>query len=230
MKILVAVPSISHEMAQSISNLSHYLSIESFEKTQNTLDVFIDEMKDVAPENFWTLNVPHWPIEERGTKGVAGPGKPHQELFVPGYLQKTLAPLCGKYDKWRPYPAAKPLSPYSINMAKRFAKKRCKMFHKIVDDMPFETLFYVEHGPASLAHLSKKTAVEIANEVIAEANYAASKNPRYDIVIFSPYGVGNTPGFVVSKRMDAKLLSNWTAIRQYLNGQGIAGCTECSTG
>jgi hypothetical protein len=111
-------------------------------------------------------------------------------------------------------------------MAHRFAKKRCKMFEAIAEDMPFQTLFYVEHSPASLAHVSKKAAVECAEMVIESVTAVAARNPAYELVIFSPYGVGSKPGFVVSNRMEASLLSNWTELRNYLNGSRIEGPPE----
>ncbi len=218
MRILVAVPAVSLDMSLKVSALKSFLSIEQFEPTIDNLDVFPREMKGVAPEGFWTVNVPHLHLEETGTHGVAGPGLPLDELFYPAYLAKNFQPLCGQYDKWRPYPAKKPLSNYNCDMATRFTKKRCKMVNLIVEEMPFETLFYVEHAAASLAHVSKKAAIDAAELVIESVVEIAGRHPAYELVIFSPYGIGSTPGFVVSNRMDAKLLSNWNEIRNYLNG------------
>lgn len=219
MRMLVALPAISYKSASRMEVLKDFLSIEVFEPTLTTLDVFPHEMKGISPPHFWSVNVPHWPMQASGTRGVAGPGKPADELFSPTYLQKTMAPICGKYDKWRPYPAEKPLSNYAVEMAERFSKKRCRMFDKIIDsDMPCETLFYAEHAPASLAHVSRRAARVSAEVIIDLVKGTAQRNPRWELVIFSPYGVGSKPGFVVSNRMDAKHLSNWTEIRKYLNG------------
>jgi hypothetical protein len=228
MRILVAVPAISLAMSAKIPSLKSFLSIEKFTPTIDTLDVFPHEMGPPA-EGFWTINVPLWPMEATGTRGVAGPGLPHDELFFPKYLSKNFAPLCGKYDKWRPYPAKKPLSTYNVDMAQKFTKKRCKMFEKVVEDMPCDILFYVEQSPASIAHVNKSAAIDAAELVISSTMKVAARHPAYEFVIFSPYGIGSSPGFVVSRRMDAKLLTDWNELRKYLNGDGIEGPPKVST-
>lgn len=220
MRILVSIPAVSHKMAKRCDGLFPFHNIESFypKKLQN-LDIFADEFADVRPEKFFGINVPHWPLREREGRGVAGPGLPTEELFHPPSLRGRLFDQARTYDKWRPYPAQRPLSSYNVSMARKYAGKRCRMFAKVAEDMRWENLVYVEHSPASLAHLSRKEARDIADRVIRLAVEVGGGMPYADLVIFSPYGIGGDPGFVVSNRIDPKRLRSWGHIKEYLEGQ-----------
>jgi hypothetical protein len=185
----------------------------------STLDCFPKELGELRPKNAWGINIPHWPLEDTFVQGVAGPGMPHEELFNPPELKGRFQRLCGTYDKWRPYPAEAPLSSYNVDIAKRFCRKRCRMFQEVASKMDWDLLFYVEHSPASLAHLSEKIAMEIADVVVSKAIAVARSCPGASLVIFSPYGIGSAPGFAVSNAIDGGKLASWEGIRRYINGE-----------
>lgn len=222
MNVLIAVPGLSlATMSKSkfLNGGSELLDIGSFEPTQRTLDVFPDEMKDISPPGFWSVGVPHWPLEENGTSGVAGPGLPQDELFVPESIAEDMEELAGTYDKWRPYPAQEPLSQYALKMARKFATKRGKFFEHIFKFVQWETIFWVEHAPASIAHLDQDSALAVSDRILGKALKIARRKPQATFVYFSPYGVGADPGFVVSNRLEPSSLRDWAGIRQYLNGK-----------
>lgn len=219
MHILVALPGVSYTAFQRSKVLYDPLVSGPFEPTGRTLDVFPLEMASVEIPYMCGVNIPHWPMAAHKTKGVAGPGVPQDELFHPESLEKPLSKLCGQYDKWRPYPA-QTLSKYSVQMAKRFAKKRCRMFDYMVGQDFGTCVFYVEHSPASVAHLSAKTALSIADFALERILNTANKHPNCPMLIFSPYGVGKRPGFFVSNgagRVGAEATSaNWDLVRAFL--------------
>lgn len=221
-RILVAIPALSFKSANESEVIRKLLDlvppVGKFKPTQQTLDVFPKELSGLRPKKMWGINIPHWPLEETNCKGVAGPGLPGDELFRPPEIGKQLKRLCGEYDKWRPYPATPPISPYNIKIAKRFAKKRCRMFKEIADTQSWDTLFYVEHSPASLAHLDEDVALEIAENVIEEAVAVSRSWSNAFLVIFSPYGIGKQPGFVVSNIIEGSAITSWDGIRHYING------------
>lgn len=224
MRILVSTPAISY--ADIVDNqIIRKFFVEDaveFEPLNDTLDVFGKELSSVSPQNMFGINVPNFPLEARGVKGVAGPGKPQDELFYPPDLKRKLQSMCGKYDKWRPYPAEEPLSQYAMKMARRFTTKRCKMFEAASTKLSWDLLFYVEHSPASLAHLDKGCAMEIADKVFWQAVRTSCEWPSVPIVIFSPYGVGGVSGFSVSRNVGSAPMNDWGCIRRYVNGPDIA--------
>jgi hypothetical protein len=222
MNILIAVPGISYAsfiQSRFVNGDSELLDVGKFNPTARTLDVFPQEMKNLFAPGFWSIGIPHWPMEQNGTNGVAGPGLPREELYYPPSIEEDMIELVGKYDKWRPYPAEDPISQYMNKMARKFATKRCKFFEHIFRYTNWETLFWVEHSPASLAHIDQKAAMEISDRVLGKALRVIRRNPKATFVYFSPYGDGEEPGFVVSNRLEPAKLENWEGIRLYLNGK-----------
>jgi hypothetical protein len=219
LRILVALPSISFSSAKNDGVIAdHFDDVVRFKFAGDTLDVFANELRDVAPSNLLCINVPHWQLGTKNCVGVAGPGPGNDELFFPASMRSLLAPVAGTYDKWRPYPANPPLSTYATKMARRFAKKRCRMLQRAVSKVSCKAVFYVEHSPMSIAHLDEVQSVMVSNDVF-EASVAVWRDiPGADLVIFSPYGVGKRDGFVVSNRLDPNSLSEWEGIRKYLKG------------
>lgn len=219
MRILVAIPAVSAKMAKRCRSLIQYPDILPFESEgARTLDVFSTQLAGLSPDKFFGINVPHWPLEERGHRGVAGPGLPADELFYPPDLKQKLWTQSRKYDKWRPYPAEPPLSKYNVDMARKYAGKRTRIFSKVANDMRWEMLFYVEHSPASLAHLCQDTAQELSDVICEKVIEVSASMPYAKLAIFSPYGPGRQSGFVVSNGIDSKKLCNWEGIRKYLKG------------
>lgn len=218
MRILVSTPAICLANVVDLPVIKNLFVDDpvEFESAEQTLDSFKSGLEGVKPKNMWGLNVPNFPLELNGAKGVAGPGKPQEELFYPPELKRKLQPLCGKYDKWRPYPADKPLSEYAMKMAKRFTNKRCRMFDFASRKLSWDLLFYVEHSQASLAHLDSDLAVEIAEKVFEQLARTCSEWPSVPVVLFSPYGTKGRPGFVVSKNIVGPM-NNWEHIRSYVN-------------
>lgn len=223
MNILIAVPGISYETAlQSsvIGSAGDLVDMNKFSPSLNTLDVFPKEMEGLKLLNFWSIGIPHWPMEANQTSGVAGPGVPVEELFFPPSAAPDMVELCGSYDKWRPYPVeSAPISKYALKIASRFATKRGKLFEHIVKFCPWETIFWVEHAPASLGHVDQKAALTIADRVLSKALRVARSRPKATFVFFSPYGVGTDPGFVVSNGLEPGRISDWPSMRQYLLGK-----------
>jgi hypothetical protein len=213
-RILVSIPAVS----LSDIELPRGFVTEpcSFPSGTRNLDVFKHELEGVSPDGAWMLNVPNFPLEERGATGVAGPGHPSSELFVPPELEESLSDVAGKYDKWRPYPASS-ASNYAKKMALRFARKRCKVFLHAARQMEWEVLFYVEHSPASIAHLDRDAAAKAAQIVVSSVDKAMADLPGVPLVLFSPYGAGEDDGFVVSNRVEDK--NSWVFIREFLNGE-----------
>ncbi len=222
MNVLIAVPGISYASfikSRFVNGDSEIVDVSEFTPTDRTLDVFPKEMKGISPPGFWGIGIPHWPMVENLTNGVAGPGLPKEELFVPESIEEDMQELAGQYDKWRPYPAIEPLSQYACKMARKMTTKRGKFFEHVLNFTLWETIFWVEHSAASIGHLDQDAAMEISDRIFGKSIKAVRKRPAATFVYFSPYGVGNDPGFVVSNRLDPKLLSNWDGIRQYLNGR-----------
>lgn len=222
MNVLIAVPGISlatFQQSKWLNDGSELLEPAPFEVTSRTLDVFPQEMKNLMIPGFWGIGIPHWPLEANQTNGVAGPGLPKDELFVPNIIKADMEELAGSYDKWRPYPAEAPLSQYAIKMARRFSTKRGKFFEHIFRFCPWQTIFWVEHGPTSLATVDQEAAMENSERILGKALRVVRRRPETTFVYFSPYGIGSDPGFVVSNQLESKLLCNWENIRQYLNGQ-----------
>lgn len=215
MRILVSIPSVSDKFLDT-EEAEAFLDSAPFCPTGRTLDVFATELAKLKVDKLFGVNIPHWTLQG-DDQGISGPGA--GPLWVPPSLEKKFSVRAGVYDKWRPYPAEPPLSRYNINMAKRFSGKRYRMFAMAADDMRWETLFYVEHSPASLAHLSEKEALKIARKVVRHVSRVALSMPYVDVVIFSPYGTGRKKGFVLSNRIEASDLDTWPKIKAYLKGQ-----------
>lgn len=221
MNILIALPGVSYEMALKSKALAKgdFVEIGKFEPTLDNLDVFPQEMKGVSPPGFWSIGIPHWPLEQTGTYGVAGPGLPAEELFYPKEIVEDMNELCGAYDKWRPYPAEEPVSQYMRKIARKFSTKRGKVFEHVVRFMQWETLFWVEHAPTSLAHVDEEGSLAIADRLLFKALGPVRSQAGATFVCFSPYGMGGQPGFVVSNRIEVSTICNWEGIRQFLNGK-----------
>lgn len=216
MRILVSLPAISETMARQSKQLSdNFLEIRPFKPTARTLDVFHSEMSGVKVKDFLGINVPHWSLEQKGCSGIAGPGLPSGELFFPDSLRDKFMPLVGSYDKWRPYPAEN-LTNYALKMASKFARKRRKMFEKAARDMSWDMLCYVEHSPASLAHLDQEAAMRIADGIVGATLGISGSMPFVSVVIFSPYGHDGGNGFVVANHLEASRLQEWNKIREFL--------------
>jgi hypothetical protein len=211
-KIVVAIPAISTSNFPELG-----WTPAPFEPTVRSLDCFKSELGDICPKKLWGINIPHFSLSEHGARGIAGPGKPIDELFCPEELGECLSKVCGTYDKWRPYPA-EVLNPYSIQMAVKFARKRGRLFKHVADNMDWDTLFYVEHSPASVAHLDQEVAKVIAEEVIESVMSVAKQWPSVPVVIFSPYGTGTDNGFIVSNLQGEDTVGTWQWIREFLNG------------
>lgn len=215
MKIMVAVPAISCQTASGIDCLDKFGDIYEFEPAGRDMDVFHNEMPVDIP-GFFGINVPHWSFSQKGGQGVSGPGNSDNDLFCPPLLEDDLGKLAGQYDKWRPYPAVVPLSDYSRGMAGRYSRKRCRMFAYVAHNMKWDVLSYVEHAPSSLAHLDMKTAASLAGYVVQKAVSVYLSMPFSEIVIFSPYGTGDSDGFVCSNILEPKELCKWSGIRKWI--------------
>ena len=209
LKILVAIPSISRSNFPDVGWLP-----ADFQANSKTMDCFKTELNGIQINKLWGINIPNFSLAEHGASGVAGPGRPHDELFFPEEIGESLSMVCGTYDKWRPYPA-EVLTPYTVQMAAKFARKRCKLFKHIAEKMDWDTLFYVEHSPASVAHLDQEVAQVIAREVVEAVAGVAQQWPSVPLVIFSPYGV-NGDGFIVSNLKVVEAAGTWQWIRDYL--------------
>lgn len=219
MKIVLAFPGISHASAlasKSLPDSEEFLEIPSFKATDSTLEVFRNELANIAFDDLWCIGIPHWPLLDGGFSGVAGPGLPSDELFVPDSIKSDMEELCGNYDKWRPYPAEEPLSGYAIKMARKFSTKRGKAFEHIFKYCPFETILWVEHAAASMAHLDQKAASDVMDRVLSKALPIVRSRPAVDFVCFSPYGADGSDGFVVSNRLEASKLTDWGMMRSYI--------------
>lgn len=216
MRILVSIPAISFDLARCKESLEYFGEVSRFKPTLRTFDAFDSELSDIRPKSFFGINVPHWPLLGKRGVGVAGPGAPVGELFCPASLGKKMGALAGKYDKWRPYPAMPPLSSYNLGIARRYARKRCRMFRHAALEEKWETLFYVEHSPASIAYLAEKEASLLAEHVIEACLSVSRSMPFIDMAIFSPYGIGKKDGFLVSNKVKVNGLRDWSLIRQYL--------------
>lgn len=222
MNVLIAVPGVSYSafvQSRFVNGDSELLDVGKFDPTERTLDVFPKEMKGLMIPGFWSIGIPHWPMEENGTNGVAGPGLPKDELFVPESIEDDMVEVAGKYDKWRPYPAQPPLSQYATKMARKFSTKRGKFFEHIFRYVKWDTIFWVEHGPASLAHLDMDAAMENSDRILGKALRIIRRKPEVTLIYFSPYGVGSEEGFVVSNRLEPSSVKDWDGIRQYLTGK-----------
>lgn len=218
MKIMVAVPAISCQIASNIDCLYTFGDIYEFEPTGRNLDVFHDEMP-VDIQGFFGINVPHWSFSQKGGQGVSGPGNSDNDLFCPQLLEEDLGQLAGKYDKWRPYPAGAPLSDYGKGMASRYSRKRCRMFAHVAHKMKWDVLSYVEHAPSSLAHLDIKTAASLTEYVVQKTVSVYLSMPFSEIVIFSPYGIKDSNGFICSNILKPKDLCKWSGIRKWIGGK-----------
>lgn len=221
MRILVSVPSIPYSAfkASKAFDMDDFLLSGKFTPTLDTMDVFPKELGGINLEYMWGINIPHWPMAQNGTMGVAGPGQPQDELFCPATLKRKLSRICYTYDKWRPYPA-EAISTYTVKMAKKFAYKRCRLFQHAAVKEDWLRLFYVEHAPSSLAHLSVEAAMEVAEGVMSRVATVSRSQPNCPVLVFSPYGVGKAPGFFVSNGvgLNADADGNWDMIRTYLKG------------
>jgi hypothetical protein len=94
------------------------------------------------------------------------------------------------------------------------------MFSEIAGTKDGEVLFYVEHSPASIAHLSMPVAIELANLVLKHAVVASGKQPSEPFAVFSPYGADGAPGFFASNGGGDTDLGDWSGIRRFMAGQG----------
>lgn len=220
-KILVSVPAISFKNASTLQQMidKQWLTFNRFTPETRNLSSFSSELTEF-PKNSVFVNVPGVPLEKNGLRGVAGPGLPKEELFVPEALAPRLEHVAGQYDKWRPYPAEKPLTPYAIQMANRITKKRCKLLKELYDKQAWEFIFYVEHSTASLAHLDELEAILVCETVVEAALKASRTWSSCPLVIFSPYGPKNQSGFLASNILfESQENSNWDTIRSYINGR-----------
>jgi hypothetical protein len=221
MNILLSVPGISFEMAQKsevFAAASDFFGLSSFQQSGITLDVFPKEMSGMFMPGLWGIGIPHWPMDANGTCGIAGPGLPKEELYVPKEIASDMSELCGTYDKWRPYPAQSP-SKYALKVARKFATKRGKAFEHIVRFTKWETLFWVEHAPASLAHVDEAAAIALMDRIMAKAFKVARMKPAATIMAFSPYGYSGQDGFSLSNKFEAGTICGWEDIRIFLNGK-----------
>lgn len=214
-RILVSVPSISKKNFPDLGWIP-----APFEPGTRNMDCFKEELDEVCVSRLWGVNIPHFSLMRHAASGVAGPGMPREELFVPPEIGERLSLVCGKYDKWRPYPAEK-ITPYAIQMAMKFARKRCRLFKHVADNMDWDVLFYVEHSPSSLAHLDVDVAQVIANDVIQSVVNVAKQWPSVPLVIFSPYGTGDEDGFIISNLPDGAV-GTWQWIREFINGSACS--------
>lgn len=220
MDIIISLPGISLSAApKAIDGLDDFLEIGRFEPSIRNLDAYSFELKDVKQRNLWGVNIPHWPLESTLTNGLAGPGLPLDELVEPKALEEEILPLVGKYDKWRPYPATGADDAYAKKIAKRFSVKRGKVFEFIVRWVNWDTILYVDHSTACLASVDMPSAIEIANAIVIKAMRAVRHRPRSTCVVFSPYGPGKEPGFVVSNKLDVSKIGDWEGIRRFMNGE-----------
>lgn len=222
MRILVSIPSIPYEDVVGLEIVRNTFVNDplQFEPPQSTtLDEFSRGLAGLKPSRMLGINIPNFPLEANACTGVAGPGKPHDELFCPPELRRKMSNLCGKYDKWRPYPAEEPLSSYAKKMATRFTNKRCRMFEYASRKLSWDLLFYVEHAPASVAHLDRGLAIEVANRVFQQVARTSAEWPSVPMVVFSPYGLHGEPGFSVYKNV-VDPVHNWDHVRGYVNGRG----------
>jgi len=222
MNVLIAIPGISHDLAlksRALTETGEFVEIGKFTPTLATLDVFPQEMHNLSVPGFWSIGIPHWPLEATGTHGVAGPGLPKEELFVPEEIKEDMEELCGAYDKWRPYPAEAPLTSYMTKIARKFSTKRGKAFEHIVQYVQWETIFWVEHAPTSLVHLDEEEALGIMDRLLFKAFGPIRSHASATFVCFSPYGLNGEPGFVISNRLEVSKVSNWNCIRKFLNGK-----------
>jgi hypothetical protein len=207
-------------MAKGIKVLSGppFMGVGVFEPSFRGLD-FSKELDVKLPGKAWAINVPSWDLEERGVCGVGGPGgKP---LYHPGNAIRKLTLACKTYDQWRPYPAEEPLSNYAREMAMRIARKRGRAMTTISSSFPWDFIIMHDHSAASLAHLDRDEACRVAMVAIEASMAVAAEWPDAALVIMSPYGVGNEPGFVVSNRMEPSFIGNWEKVRRYATGERI---------
>lgn len=219
MRLLVSIPGISYRAFSKTKNFKsgEFMYVGEFLPTERTLDSYSIELCDIHVKYMWGLNVPHWPLKDRESNGIAGPGKPVEELFSSKKVERSYSGLLGKYDKWRPYPA-EAVSMYSKDMAKRFSYKRCRVFEKMAKNEAYNLLFYVEHSPTSLAHLSVVAAMPIATDVISSVLKTARALPSCPLAIFSPYGPNGEPGFYATNGVDCDDVPDWNAVRSFMNG------------
>lgn len=218
MRIIVSTTAIPFEWVKDHQFLkeSFIQKVAPFKSSGDGLGIYSELHNGELPTRMVGINVPNYPLCQNKAKGVAGPGKPAEELFVgPGI--DNMKHLAGTYDKWRPYPAEE-LTDYAIKMAKKFAKKRCRMFIEAGDTMSWDVLVYVDHAPASIAHLSKDATMNVVYEIFSNTIKVSRAWPTVPVVLFSPYGVDDLPGFVVSNTLDVTTITNWDGIRGVFNG------------
>lgn len=215
MRIIVSLPGLSSGFLRC-PETDFFTESSPFEPSKRNLDTFRDELQGIPTDALFCINIPGWDLGEMGATGVSGPGK--GELWHPSSLKEAVSKGIGTYDKWRPYPATPPLSTYSIKMAKRFSNKRFKILTNVVDGMRWKTILYVEHGPTSIVHLSETEAFSVGRNIIRDLAKLSSSMPYVDMTVFSPYGIGTRKGFVLTNRIKANRLDNWTKIRTYLKG------------
>jgi len=212
MRILVSIPGISFK--DTIDNSSLFKNFVQepipFSPSTHNLDSF-SCLGENIPLKLFGINIPHL-ILTGNAIGVAGPGYPKDELFVPPSLKEKLISVCGVYDKWRPYPA-QAVTNYTFSMAHKFAKKRGKIFSFASNNASWEVLFYVEHAPSSLIHLDRKAALTIAETTIHHAVQAIIDWPGVSVVLFSPYGYQCEDGFICSNCIDCHGLDNWNKLK-----------------
>lgn len=218
MRILVSVPAISFEDIIGQEGIDRFTQDPvPFSPSSYDLDCYTAFTEEEAPIKLFGINIPHLTLDGHAI-GIAGPNKPKNELFVPLSLKEKMSKICGKYDKWRPYPA-QISSNYAINIARRFTNKRCKMFTEASNHASWDILCYVEHAPASLAHVDKEAAKFIAKIVINRTVQAISDWQGISVVLFSPYGHNKKEGFVCSNIIDCNKLNNWKGIKDYFYGK-----------
>lgn len=222
MNILISVPGVSYATfinSRFVNGDSELLEVAPFQPTLGTLDVFPQEMKGLVIPGFWGVGIPHWPMEANGTNGVAGPGLPKDELFVPESIREDMVEVAGKYDKWRPYPCEGEPTQYQRKMARKLSTKRGKFFEHVFLYTRWQTIFWVEHAPTSMAHVDQQAALELSDRILGKALRIIRRKPGATFVYFSPYGAKKEPGFAVSNRLDSERLADWEGIRDYLLGK-----------
>lgn len=223
MKIIISLPGISYSAAKDsfLSKIPEFIDISSFEPTVKNLDVYKEELSQVKFKNLWGINIPNWPLAGTLTSGLAGPGEPADELLHPKDLEKEVFPLLGKYDKWRPYPSSnnEESSSYENKLAKRFSVKRERVFEFIARWMEWEEIIYVDHSTAAFASTQMTSSLEVAEIIIKKAMRSVRHRPGCSCFIFSPYGPGDEPGFILSNKIESSNVSNWMKLRSFLNEQ-----------
>lgn len=179
-----------------------------------SLDCF-KELEPAIGEGTFCVNVPNVCIAKCNARGISGPSS-GSELFIPARLEGELS--LGSYDRWRPYPADN-LTTYVVKMARKMTNKRLRAFKKIASEKPWYSLVYVDHSAASLCHLDRKEAAGLARRVFDVLEQVSCELPSMSYVFFSPYGLAEEPGFVLTNMSDESKFEKWEDIRRFLGAR-----------